>query len=165
MKLNENIKLFRKEAGLTQKTLASRSGLSFSMVSKLESGEQANPSFETIRKLADALQVSAKELVDTSASFEDQIDEYIEYKRGTGKNGLRTATTAAELQEPCTDLNFRKKMQAINQAPMPAGNRDELKDRLDRRPELKRLIYTLEDSTGDEIEQITRLVEVFRKTQ
>lgn len=55
MALSDNIKIYRKDAGLTQKVLAARSGLSFSMVSKLESGEQTNPSFETLKKIADVL--------------------------------------------------------------------------------------------------------------
>ena len=61
--IKDNLKRIRKEKGLTQKELATKSGLSFSMVSKLESGEQINPSNETIQKLASALDVITAELL------------------------------------------------------------------------------------------------------
>lgn len=53
--LKDNLKRIRKEKRITQKQLASLSGLSFSMVSKLESGEQSNPSYDTVKKIASAL--------------------------------------------------------------------------------------------------------------
>lgn len=61
--IKDNLKRIRKEKGLTQKELALKSGLSFSMVSKLESGEQTNPSNDTIQKLASALDVITAELL------------------------------------------------------------------------------------------------------
>lgn len=51
------LKKVRKDKKITQKKLAEISGLSFSMVSKLETGEQSNPSFDTVSKLAKALNV------------------------------------------------------------------------------------------------------------
>ena len=44
MAVKDNLKRIRKEKGLTQRELAEKSKVSFSMVSKLESGEQLNPS-------------------------------------------------------------------------------------------------------------------------
>jgi transcriptional regulator with XRE-family HTH domain len=161
MILSENIKKFRKDAGLTQKALASKSGLSFSMVSKLETGEQSNPSFETIRKIAVVLKISPGDLVNAPVTIEDQIDEYIEFKRGL--KIPESIIKTVEYDEPCADLNFRKKMQAINNIPMSAFNgRDEYREYLDKRPELKKLIYLLKNSTKAEIEQITSLVETFK---
>lgn len=40
MGLSENLKTIRKKQKISQKTLAKNSGVSYSMVSKLESGEQ-----------------------------------------------------------------------------------------------------------------------------
>lgn len=89
MSLSCNLKRYRKEAGLTQQDLAKRSSLSFSMVSKLESGEQSNPSFGTLKKLADGLGISPADLLMKSLSIEEQIDEYIAYKRGlNGTDGM-----------------------------------------------------------------------------
>ncbi len=55
--VGENIKKIRKMKGLTQRKLADKSGVSYSMICKLESGEQKNPSLHTLEKIADALDV------------------------------------------------------------------------------------------------------------
>lgn len=164
MALNENIKKFRKEAGLTQKALASKSGLSFSMISKLECGDQLNPSFETIKKIADVLKVNPAKLISTPLSIEDQIDEYIAYKRGLNRSFSTSADHYNEDAEPCSDLNFRKKLQAINNMPIPsAHDQDNDSECMDMRPEIKQLFSALKDATRDEINQVTRLIETFKK--
>ena len=63
MGLRENLKRIRKEQKITQRKLAELTGISFSMISKLESGEQANPSLETISKIANVLKVQPFELL------------------------------------------------------------------------------------------------------
>lgn len=65
MELRYSLKQFRKMRGLTQRELAEKSGISYSMVSKLESGEQNNPSFETIEKISSALQIPPSSLLDS----------------------------------------------------------------------------------------------------
>lgn len=60
--LGEKIAKARNRKGITQKTMAELSGLSFSMISKIESGEQSNPSYETINRIASALGISIQEL-------------------------------------------------------------------------------------------------------
>ena len=134
MAMNENIKMFRKDAGLTQKELAKKTGLSFSMISKLESGEQTNPSLETIRRIADVLRVTPGELLNTPLSIEEQIDEYIEYKRGLNKGRPASAPAGTENEarneNPCIDIDFRRKLYAMNE---------------------------------DEIEQVTRMIETFKR--
>jgi transcriptional regulator with XRE-family HTH domain len=167
MALNENLKKYRKVAGLTQKALADKSGLSFSMVSKLESGEQANPSFETIRKIADVLNINPGSLVSQAPTIEDQIDEYLDYKRGLSKNLSRPAPDLkdgkAGQDVKFADLNFKKKLQAINDFPIPADEaRFDYLDYLERRPEMKKLLAVLKNATKDEINEVTRLVETFR---
>ena len=63
MGLRENLKRIRKKQKITQRELAELTGISFSMISKLESGEQANPSLETITKIANVLKVQPFELL------------------------------------------------------------------------------------------------------
>lgn len=167
MILNENIKKFRRESGLTQKALATRSGLSFSMISKLESGEQSNPSFETIRKIADVLRISPGNLVSEPPTIEEQIDEYILYKRGLEQNLAGSVQSpkskAAGKEDQCGDLNFKKKLQAINTFPAPSEEAPrEHSDYPDNRPEMLRLVFALQHATKDEINQVTRLVETFK---
>ena len=58
-----NIKNLRKRKGLTQKQLAEMCDLSESMISNLESGKKL-PSFETLLKLAEALECSTSDIID-----------------------------------------------------------------------------------------------------
>lgn len=164
MALNENIKKYRKSSGLTQKALAGKSELSFSMISKLESGQQTNPSFETLRKIADVLGVSPAELISTPLSIEDQIDEYIAYKRGLVKTHSNAIVINKESdpEDPCADLNFKRKLQAINNTPVPFGDTNhENPEYLEKSPEMIRLFSLLRNATSDEILQVTRLLETF----
>lgn len=90
MGLKENIKKYRKAKKMTQRELSEISNVSYSFVSKLESGEQTNPSFETITKLANALGVPANLLLGNVNTLSDNdilnillsdnvSDEMIEY--------------------------------------------------------------------------------------
>lgn len=55
MGFKENLKIARSKAGLTQKALAERAGISYSYITKLESGELCNPTYEILEALSDAL--------------------------------------------------------------------------------------------------------------
>ena len=69
MPLKENLKRLRKQNKVSQRELARISGLSFSMVSKLESGEQSNPSLDTIERISAALNVQTYELMGWEETF------------------------------------------------------------------------------------------------
>ncbi|MDF2546213.1 helix-turn-helix domain-containing protein [Anaerosolibacter sp.] len=56
------IRELRKEKGYTSLDLALRSNLSKSYIEELERGDKRNPSFATIEKLADALNVLIDDL-------------------------------------------------------------------------------------------------------
>ena len=60
--VGENTARIRKERGLTQEALAEKSGLSQQYISGLESG-QRNPTIVTLYELANALEVSHVDLV------------------------------------------------------------------------------------------------------
>lgn len=61
----------RTKAGLTQDELAERSGVDQTTISSLECGRRANPSLNTVMRLAKALGVAMTRLVfDTSATSE-----------------------------------------------------------------------------------------------
>lgn len=62
MHVGENIRKLRRKRELTQAELAEKSTVSYSMVCKLESGEQKNPSLETLKKIASALKVPVAEI-------------------------------------------------------------------------------------------------------
>ena len=64
MTTGERIRNARKRAGMTQKELADRLGVQFQNVSSLERDERS-PKFETLKKIAAALDVSVGELLGT----------------------------------------------------------------------------------------------------
>jgi len=59
----DRLRKVRDERLLSQRELAERAGLSPTTIQKLESGRVDEPHPRTIRKLADALEVDANELV------------------------------------------------------------------------------------------------------
>lgn len=69
MGLSENLKTLRKAKGFSQRVLSEKSHVSYSMVCKLESGEQKNPSLETLEKISSALDVEVSHLLDDEEIF------------------------------------------------------------------------------------------------
>lgn len=61
--LARKIKELRKKAGWSQQKLAEKTGLSYSVVTKIEQGTAKQPTVQTIIKLADAFGVSLDEIV------------------------------------------------------------------------------------------------------
>ena len=60
--LNKNLKQFRKKMGLSQEKLARTADITYTTLTKLESGKNANPTLKTIIRIADALGISLDEL-------------------------------------------------------------------------------------------------------
>lgn len=61
--LSARVKDLRKQKGMSQEILAEESGLSLRTVQRIENGE-SNPTGDTLKRLADALQVNPDELID-----------------------------------------------------------------------------------------------------
>ena len=61
--LSENIKRIRKKKGLSQDRLAKLADVTHTTLVKIESGVNANPTIKTLKKIADALEVSLDALV------------------------------------------------------------------------------------------------------
>tara|TARA_B100000745_G_scaffold296660_1_gene242429 strand:- start:9452 stop:9649 length:198 start_codon:yes stop_codon:yes gene_type:complete len=59
----DNVRKARKKAGLSQDKLAREAGVAYNTVVKIESGENKNPTIETLRGIAKALDVSVDELI------------------------------------------------------------------------------------------------------
>ncbi len=55
----------RKERGLTQEGLARKANISYHTLIKLENGRIKNPKIETVLKLAEALNISIIELIES----------------------------------------------------------------------------------------------------
>ena len=59
----DNVRKARKKAGLSQDKLARKADVAYNTVVKIESGENKNPTIETLRNIAKALDVSVDELI------------------------------------------------------------------------------------------------------
>lgn len=62
--LSENIRKFRKRKGLSQDKLAKIADVTLTTLVKIESGVNDNPTIKTLKKIADALEISLNELVE-----------------------------------------------------------------------------------------------------
>lgn len=63
MAIADNLKQHRTGQGMSQTELAKQSGVSQAQISHIETGEKKNPGVITIKKLADALQITVEELI------------------------------------------------------------------------------------------------------
>lgn len=61
--LSENVKKLRKKKGMSQDKLAKRADVTLTNLVKIESGVNNNPTMKTLKKIADALDVSIDEIV------------------------------------------------------------------------------------------------------
>ena len=61
--LANNIMRLRKQKGLSQEKLARLSDVANNTIIKMETGENDNPTLETLRKVAKALDISVDELI------------------------------------------------------------------------------------------------------
>jgi len=60
--LAQALRQFRKDAGLSLRDLAERSGINRGAISRLESGERVQPRAETLKRLAEALGIPTEDL-------------------------------------------------------------------------------------------------------
>ncbi|RFU38135.1 XRE family transcriptional regulator [Actinomadura logoneensis] len=116
--LSERLQAVRKRRGLTQKDLATQSGVSLSLIRKLEQGEREDTRLETLRRLAKALGVSTSALIvrpdvaeGTSLDWTPVRDALLQ------RDGVRSDETpsvwgvleAVEMAEPLfTDNRYRE---------------------------------------------------------
>ena len=61
--LAENLKRYRAKIGLSQDQLARKAGITYSTLTKLESGVNQNPKVKTLQQLAKALDVTLDDLM------------------------------------------------------------------------------------------------------
>lgn len=58
-----NMKKFRKKLGISQDALSKKANITFHTIAKIEAGSTPDPRIETVKKIAEALEVSIDELV------------------------------------------------------------------------------------------------------
>lgn len=95
----QNLKFYRKQAGLTQERLAERIGMSTSYIGDMEARERF-PSAETIDKIAGALGVSASTLFDERGCPENVRADFAGKFSKTIQEEL-SARILADIEEVC----------------------------------------------------------------
>lgn len=60
--ISKNIRLHRKEKGFSQDRLSKEAGVAYNTIVKIESGENPNPTVDTLERIAKALNVSIEKL-------------------------------------------------------------------------------------------------------
>ncbi len=61
--LADNVKRYRTKKGLSQDQLARKAGVTYSTLTKLESGVNQNPKVKTLQQIAAALDVTLNDLM------------------------------------------------------------------------------------------------------
>lgn len=61
--ISKNIKAIRKKQGLSQDKLSKLAEVAYNTIVKIESGENSNPTIETLRKIAQALNAGVDDLL------------------------------------------------------------------------------------------------------
>ena len=59
----KNIKKYREKKGISQDKLSKLAGVTLHTITKIESGATPDPRIETVKKIADALEVSVDDLL------------------------------------------------------------------------------------------------------
>ena len=72
MEINEKIRYFRKQRGLSQELLAERTGINVNTIRKYEIGIR-KPKVEQLKKIADGLEISAIEFLDIEIENEADL--------------------------------------------------------------------------------------------
>lgn len=62
-KIGENIRKFRNKLGLSQDVLSKKTNLAFHTIAKIESGVTPDPRIDTVKKIADALDITLNDLM------------------------------------------------------------------------------------------------------
>lgn len=72
MEINEKIRYFRKQRGISQELLAERTGINVNTIRKYEIGIR-KPKVEQLKKIADGLEISAIEFLDIEIENEADL--------------------------------------------------------------------------------------------
>ena len=61
--ISKSARAIRKKQRLSQDKLSKLAGIAYNTIVKIESGENSNPTIETLRKIANALKVGVDDLI------------------------------------------------------------------------------------------------------
>jgi transcriptional regulator with XRE-family HTH domain len=69
--ISENVRRIRKNKDLSQDKLAKLAGITLTTLVKIESGTNDNPTIKTLKKIADALEVTVNDLLEEESGKPD----------------------------------------------------------------------------------------------
>ncbi|MCU1387845.1 MAG: hypothetical protein JWL72_1183 [Ilumatobacteraceae bacterium] len=113
--LAERIKQLRIARELTLGQLARDSGLDKGLISRLESGQVRTPTFATLQRLANALDVETNDLLEASGQLDERLPSLPVYLRA--KYGDLPPEGIAELNRYVTKLQAKYGITADGPAP------------------------------------------------
>lgn len=119
--LGENIKKIRERAGLSIRKLADISGVSKSVISEIESGKSQKPRYETISKLAIALNTTTDILTDMEYEYEYVVTDV--------REALEIILSQENLTLNGEELKDEAKTQLINSIKMGLKFAEEIQNR------------------------------------
>lgn len=97
--LGEYVRAKREAVGMSQRQLAAEAGVSFSNISRLESGFHATPSPELLKSIADVLDVDLAELLafrGIEVSGARSLNDYLRRDYQLPEEGVEEARAAIE---------------------------------------------------------------------
>lgn len=110
MTIGENIKKARQTAGLTQKELADKLGISVAMISRWEKGTR-NPKMSTLAKIAGALEIPVLKILKDS---EDILNDFAAHPENWEDVSYKyTSNKKALLNKYYSELNTIGKEEAV----------------------------------------------------
>ena len=98
--LAPRLRAVRKRRGLSQRELAKVSGVSFSLISKLEQGVVEGTRLETVRKLAVAMRMSTTDLLGNVGDAEEPTDSAGPEHVGADQAGVARPDGPARRRSP-----------------------------------------------------------------
>lgn len=108
MIVGENIRKCRKKQGLTQKELAEKLGVSYTVISQYERGIRY-PKLETIKKIVDALNIPIKDIIDDDMlEIEKELSDERKVFHAVGKHFSESAEYALCLYDSLNPKNQNK---------------------------------------------------------
>lgn len=119
--LGENIKKIWERAGLSIRKLADISGVSKSVISEIESGKSQKPRYETISKLAIALNTTPDILTDMEYEYEYVVTDV--------REALEIILSQENLTLNGEELKDEAKTQLINSIKMGLKFAEEIQNR------------------------------------
>lgn len=117
MTVGERIRSARKAAGLTQAQLAKKLGVPYQSVGQWERGTR-NPKYETLERIAAALETSASELMGLGAVTEELLlKSYEQRERAAAELGLEPPPSPGRFLQsglPKEELEFLGEVEALS---------------------------------------------------